>query len=350
MNAGRLLEHYERIANAPDAIARLRRFVLDLAVRGKLVPQDPKDEPASELMKRIATEKGRSAKADKFAALTPTANDGLKFRTPGSWTWTTLGAVSNVVMGQSPPGSSYNTTGEGVPLINGPIEFSEGPFGKTVVNQYTTAPTKFCDEGDLLICVRGSTTGRTNIAGFRACIGRGVAAIQPCFEDTFVRLFIWNARDSIIDMGRGIAFPSVSVKQIEGLAIPLPPLAEQHRIVAKVDELMKLCDGLEAARAEREVIRDQLTAATLARLDAPDPDTFRDDARFAFGALPSLTARADQIEQLRQTILNLAVRGKLLPQDPNDEPASELLEQNRDGEGAAGQGGEGQAARAATRT
>ena len=88
---------------------------------------------------------------------------------------------------------------------------------------------------------------------------------------------------------------------------------------------MALCDRLEAARAEREATRDRLAAASLARLNAPDPDTFQDDARFALDALPALTTRPDQIKQLRQTILNLAVRGKLVPQDPKDEPASELL-------------------------
>jgi type I restriction enzyme S subunit len=105
------------------------------------------------------------------------------------------------------------------------------------------------------------------------------------------------------------------------LSAPLSPVAEQRRIVAKIDELMALCDRLEAARAEREDTRDKLTAASLARLNAPDPDTFRDDGRFALDALPALTARPDQIRQLRQTILNLAVRGKLVPQNPNDEPA-----------------------------
>lgn len=89
---------------------------------------------------------------------------------------------------------------------------------------------------------------------------------------------------------------------------------------------MALCDRLEAARTERETTRDRLTAASLARLNAPDPETFQADARFALDALPALTARADQINQLRQTILNLAVRGKLVAQNPNDEPVSELLE------------------------
>jgi len=122
-------------------------------------------------------------------------------------------------------------------------------------------------------------------------------------------------RDAIIEMGRGIAFPSVSRKQIEDLALPFPPLAEQHRIVAKVDELMALCDQIEAARAAREATRDLLSAATLARLNAPDPDTFQDDAGFALEALSALTARPDQIKQLRQTILSLAVRGRLSPEN-----------------------------------
>jgi type I restriction enzyme S subunit len=88
---------------------------------------------------------------------------------------------------------------------------------------------------------------------------------------------------------------------------------------------MVLCDRLEAARASREAVRDRLAAASLARLNTPDPETFRDDALFALDALPALTARPDQIRQMRQTILDLAVRGKLVPQDPNDEPAAELL-------------------------
>ena len=88
---------------------------------------------------------------------------------------------------------------------------------------------------------------------------------------------------------------------------------------------MALCDWLEAAQAKREATRDRLTAASLSRLNAPDPQTFAADARFALDALPAVTARSDQISRLRQTILNLAVRGKLLPQDPRDERAQELL-------------------------
>ena len=107
----------------------------------------------------------------------------------------------------------------------------------------------------------------------------------------------------------------------------LPPLSEQRRIVAKVDELMALLDRLESARTKRETIRDRLTSASLARLTAPETTTthFSSHARFALDVLPALSTRADQMKSLRQTILNLAVRGKLLAQNPEDEPASELL-------------------------
>ena len=120
---------------------------------------------------------------------------------------------------------------------------------------------------------------------------------------------------------------NISLGDVTSFVIPLPPLAEQHRIVAKVDELMALCDRLDAARAEREATRDRLAAASLARLNAPDPDParFRNHAAFALDNLAPLATRLDQVKALRQTILNLAVRGKLVPQDPNDEPAAELL-------------------------
>jgi type I restriction enzyme S subunit len=114
---------------------------------------------------------------------------------------------------------------------------------------------------------------------------------------------------------------------MDAIPIPLPPLAEQHRIVAKVDELMALCDQLEAARQKREQGRERLLASTLQRLNQPaaDPASFRNDASFALQVLPSLTTTPAQIKQLRQTILNLAVRGKLVDQDPEDEPVEGYL-------------------------
>ncbi len=274
------LDNLIPLTTRPDQIKALRQTILNLAVRGKLVEQDPNDEPASELLKRIAVEKALRAKTGKVRVRASILS-GRPFESdspiPAAWTSVRLAELSNIVMGQSPPSETYNTYGEGVPLINGPVEFSDGPFGMTVANQHTTAPTNSCDKGDFLICVRGSTTGRSNIAAFDACIGRGVAAIQPLFGDGFVRLFLWSMRERIISMGRGIAFPSITRKQLENLLVPLPPLAEQHRIVAKVDELMALCDQLEASLDTSDDTRCRLLDALLHEALAASEKEIRQD-------------------------------------------------------------------------
>ena len=168
MKPEQLLAHFDRISDAPDAVLRLRQFILELAVRGKLVGRNPKDEPVSDLLKRIETEKERRIRGGqlKRQELLPQVRPNEAwFEIPATWCWVRLGTIAQVIMGQSPPGETYNKLGDGMPLINGPVEFSEGPFGRTVVNQYTTAPTNICEEGDLLLCVRGSTTGRTKPQG-----------------------------------------------------------------------------------------------------------------------------------------------------------------------------------------
>ena len=146
--------------------------------------------------------------------------------------------------------------------------------------------------------------------------------------DQYVHLFIWRLREAIIAMGRGVAFPSVSRRQVEELPIPFPPLAEQRRIVAKVDELMALCDRLEAAQAERESRRDRLVVASLQRLSQHTDtceSTFREYVHFHLRHFQRLTTRPEQVQELRRAVLDLAVCGKLVAQNSNEEPASELL-------------------------
>ena len=169
--------------------------------------------------------------------------------------------------------------------------------------------------------------GYVAIAANPISTNQGFKSIVPYIVDCsrFVATAMKAFAPEIDAKAPGTTFKEVSGKIVAAIAFPLPPLAEQHRIVAKVDELMGLCARLETTRASREAARDRLAAASLARLNAPDPETFQADARFALNALPALTTRPDQIKALRQTILNLAVRGKLAPQDAKDEPASELL-------------------------
>jgi type I restriction enzyme, S subunit len=291
MNADRLLAHYEEIADAADAVARLRRFILDLAVRGKLMPQDSSDEPASELLKRVAKEKLDQA--------------GL----PQGWRRAKIGSILEFRYGKGLKAAERSEEGP-VPVFgsNGIVGFTEEPLTvrpSIIIGRKGSA-------GALNLCDGPSWT--TDVAYF---------VEVPSFLDLRFMLNALAALD-LDKLGKGVK-PGLSRSEAYDQIIAVPPLAEQHRIVAKVDELMGLCDRLETARASREAVRDRLVAATLARVNAPDPETFQADARFTLNALTVLTARPDQIKGLRQTVLNLAVRGKLVPQDPNDEPASELF-------------------------
>ena len=161
---------------------------------------------------------------------------------PG-WPMVDLGQVCEITMGQSPPGVSYNTIGEGVPLINGPVEFGPDPFSHTIVNQYTTAPTKFCKMGDLILCVRGSTTGRMNIAGYSGCLGRGVAAIRSKDSQLWINHIINSLRDKIYQLGVGSTFPNITSKNLASLKVPVPPLAVQQAIIARIETEQKLVDA-----------------------------------------------------------------------------------------------------------
>ena len=162
------------------------------------------------------------------------------------WEEKTLGEVCEINMGQSPKGTSYNTEGIGTPLINGPVEFGKEPFSKTKRIKFTTEPTKYCKKGDLILCVRGSTTGRINIAGFDACIGRGVASIRYSENQLWVNYYILASRQKIYNLGTGATFPNVSSQILKKMMLPIPQIQEQKQIVAQLDKLQAETKKLEA--------------------------------------------------------------------------------------------------------
>ena len=296
MNVDRLLGHYERIADAPDAVPRLRHFILDLAVRGKLVEQDPNDEPAA--ISLVERKRHRSQREVR------------PLDVPG-WLVAPVASLLQFQYGKGMKASERLDEGP-VPVFgsNGLVGYCETPLTEApaiIVGRKGSA-------GALNLCDGPSWT--TDVAYF---------VEAPNYFDLRY-LLIGLQTLNLGSLGKGVK-PGLSRADVYDLPLSVPPLAEQHRIVAKVDELMALCDRLEESREAREATRNRLAAASLIRLNEPDPDlaVFQNHASFALENLVPLTTRTDQIKALRQTILNLAVRGKLVEQDPNDEPASELL-------------------------
>jgi type I restriction enzyme S subunit len=155
-----------------------------------------------------------------------------------------ISEVSSINMGQSPPGLSYNTLGDGVPLLNGPTEFGER---YPTAIQWTTAPTKLCKEGDILICVRGATTGRMNWADREYCIGRGLAALTPRKEicnAEYVYYFVETQTQQMLALAAGSTFPNLPGAKLRKLDIPIPSLDKQHKIVEYLSTLEKRMDEL----------------------------------------------------------------------------------------------------------
>ena len=335
MNAEKLIELYDRVAEAPDAIPRLRRFLLDLAVRGKLVEQDAGDEPAAVLLQRVTAEMRRlsNAKGTRQSKSAAEAESGdVPFPLPVGWAWTRisrLGFVAPRVDADDDSQASF------VPMALIPAEYGRA-------NAHEARPWREIKKGYTHLA-----EGDVGLAKITPCFENGKSAVfrnltggvgAGTTELHVVRPVLVNP-DYIVLFLKSPQFIETGIPRMTGTAgqkrvpteyfanshFPLPPLAEQHRIVARVDELMALLDRLEAARGAREATRDRFTTASLTRLTAPDPDTRAADTQSTLDALPALTTRVDQIARLRQDLLTLALSGRLVPQDPDGELASATM-------------------------
>ena len=353
MNPVRLLEHFERIAEAPDAIPRLRRFILDLAVRGKLVEQDLNDEPASELLRRIQSEKVRLLNAGEIRK--SKANE-LKmveapYKLPRTWAWAALGSIFLYDAGAK---REPNMLNHSLWLLE--LEDVEKDTGRLVArvraSERSSQSTKSeFQVGDILYGKLRPYLNKVLVADEPGYSTTEIVAIRGfvpiCSDYCALALRRPDFVEYVTRLGQGTKMPRLRTEDATVAPFPLPPLAEQHRIVAKVDELMALCDRLEAAQNQREQWRDQLVVASLRQLqdeEGPTPrcqdaEQEKEPDEKDLGALapwrgsvflqhiPRLTTRPEHIKALRQIILNLAVRGKLVGQHPEDGPASELLMQ-----------------------
>jgi type I restriction enzyme S subunit len=327
MNPELLLTYFNRISDAPDAIPRLRRFILDLAVRGKLVDQNPEDESASILVSKIG------AKEIKVFA-----NARLPFAVPSNWVWVRLGDIcSKTGSGSTPRGGKSVYQRSGVPFLRSQNVYDDGLRLDDVayINQQTHERMSgtAVRSGDLLLNITGGSIGRcccvpsefgqANVSQHVAIIRVSVDGVQPYLHKLVLSPYF---QSFILSEQTGAGRGGLPKNRMDRIPVALPPLAEQHRIVAKVDGLMALCDQLEATQEERETRRDRLTAASHHHLnDGADADALHEHTHFFIEHLPHLTVRPDQLKQLRQTILSLAVRGNLVRQDPADQPASGLL-------------------------
>ncbi|HDY7730135.1 TPA: restriction endonuclease subunit S [Vibrio vulnificus] len=325
-------------------VKKLRELILELAVRGKLVPQDPNDEPAAVLLERIALEKAQLVKEKKIKkpkTLQTLSPESLP-RLPESWTWSYMQDITEYV--QRGKGPKYAEEGS-VRVIsqkcvqNSGFDIEPAKYiEEESLEKYQDE--RFLRENDLLWNSTGTgTVGRVNV--LPSIKQKSLVADSHV---TVVRPLIMNSRyiwcilmapgvQARIDPFHEQSLVSGSTKQVElntssvvTLPIPVAPIAEQDRIVAKVDELMALCDQLEQ-QTEASIEAHQVLVTTLldTLTNSVDADELMQNWARISEPFDTLFTTEESIDQLKQTILQLAVMGKLVPQDPSDEPAAELL-------------------------
>lgn len=318
-------------------VKKLRELILELAVRGKLVPQDPNDEPASVLLERIAKEKNNLIKEKKIRKPLKTeeiGTDEAPFELPVGWEWRRLVHLVTV-LGDGLHGTpEYSENGEyffvnGNNLSNGSIQIK--PETKRVSKEQYLKHKKDLNDRTVLVSINGTlgNVGFYNneavMLGKSACyfnLFHGISKdyIKRLIESPYFRNYAFS-------VATGSTIKNLGLRAMNNFVLAVPSEAEQHRIVAKVDELMELCDQLEQ-QTEASIEAHQLLVSTLLNTltHSADADELMENWARISDHFDTLFTTEESIEQLKQTILQLAVMGKLVPQDPNDEPASVLLE------------------------
>ena len=325
-----LIAAFETLAEAPDGVKRLRELVLQLAVRGKLVPQDAGDEPAWKLVERASQYKTKARSVGKTSGVAD-----APYVAPPGWVWTATTALGDT----SPRNKVEDDAVVGfVPMASVPKEY--GASLNPELRSWAEIKKGFTHIADGDIAVAKITPCFQNgkacvVSGLPFGVGAGTTellVLRPYPEtlDARYALAFFKSPDFVrggVETFTGTAGQQrVSNDYFRNRPFPLPPLAEQHRIVARVDELMSLLDRLEAARATRDDVRRAARDAALAALrDAEDTEAVEAAWGRIAGHMDALFAEPEDVAPLRQAVLQLAVRGRLVPQDPTDEPAEVLL-------------------------
>lgn len=343
-------------------IKKLRELILELAVRGKLVPQDPNDEPSSVLLERIAAEKAQLVKEGKLKQQKPLpeiSEDEKPFELPNGWEWTCLAEIAEIAPRNTGIDDNTETSFIPMPLISTSykgIHGSEIRLWKEIKKGYT----HFAD-GDIALAKITPCFENSKAAVFSSLVngvGSGTTELHVArpLDGTLDPLFIllYLKAPMFLLVGETKMTGSAGQKRVPSNffanhPLPFAPLEEQHRIVAKVDELMSLCDALEA-QTEASIAAHQILVETLLNalllpqtaantasqsdvsLERPFTNRFDKDWQRVAEHFDTLFTTAASIDTLKQTILQLAVMGKLVEQassearnSPDYEPAAKLL-------------------------
>jgi type I restriction enzyme S subunit len=338
--AALLEQHFDTAFNAPDGLKKLRELILTLAMQGKLVPQDPSAPPASALLKEIEADKKRLVKEGKIKTpkpLPPVTEEEKPYALPQGWEWVRLGEIG-IINPRNEADDSVNAGFVPMPMI--PEGYSENhQFEIRPWHEIKKGYTHFAD-GDVGMakitpCFENAKS--CVFSGLPNGIGAGTTELhifRNTFRSVIPRFLLYYIKNphsiskAVPKMTGSAGQKRVPTTYFTEQLFPLPPLPEQHRIVAKIDELMARCDALEKLRTAQSEKRLSVHAAAIQQLlNIAEPAQHQRAQAFLADHFGDLYTVKENVSELRKAILQLAVMGKLVPQNPSDPPASELLKE-----------------------
>ena len=326
-------EHLPLLAGAPNGIEKLRELILELAVRGQLVPQDASDEPASELLKRITAERPQKNRPSK--TLAEIDDDDKPFSPALGWALIRLGYAGEWAVGSGFPTQEQGLTDQPILFckvsdmnLSGNEKFirdtknsiDEAAAARLRVNVHQAGTVVFPKIGGAI------ATHKRRVLVRPTAIDNNCLGLAPNGTLSSDYLYLLLSSFDLTEFQVGTSVPALSQGVLSDIIVGLPPINEQHRIVAKVDELMVLCDRLEARQTDAESAHAQLVEALLGSLtQARDANDFATCWQRLSQHFHTLFTTESSIDALKQAVLQLAVMGKLVPQDESEESANVLL-------------------------
>ena len=323
MNPETFFDKFGLLADTPNGVQKLRELILQLAVQGRLVPQEPSDEGAEKILEQAKNEKilfVKEFRVRKPASSLPINDEEKPHELPHGWKWCRNSDLFALRKGKKPKNLSESEIG--LPYLD------IAALDRNVINRFTddiSCPK--AKEGDLIIVCDGSRSGLV-LTGKNGVLGSTLAVIHNfTIDKDYLRVLLLRFYNEMNSEKKGAAIPHLDIAKMYSQIIGLPPFKEQHRIVAKVDQLMVLCDELEALQQKKQETRLRLNSAALDKLlTAYEPAEFANHWQRVCDNFDLLYDNPETVGELRKAILQLAVQGKLVRQDEDDEPAAVLLE------------------------
>ena len=328
-----ILENFDTIFKNKTSLETLDKVILDLAIKGKLVEQNQDDEPASELIKRIKAEKQRlidEKVIKKEKPLPPIEDEEIPFDIPNNWEWVRLGEIGLLQTGNTPSTSKAEYFGRDIPFIT-PADISKGKIfyenrGLSFLGKEKGRVAK--QNAILQVCIGGSI-GKVYYTDREVCFNQQINGIDLyiCnFKYIYLILSSTYFYEELIKNSNGTATPIINKSSWGNLPIPLPPIEEQKRIVSKVEKLQSIIKDLKEIYIKNQNNRENLKKSLLSEIESQSSDKdLLKNLETVFTNFDKIIKTKEDIKDIRNLILSLAIKGKLVEQNQDDEKASELI-------------------------